>query len=105
MSLAQVQTESRRWRNRNFPGHTPEDAIFGMMEEMGELVHAFLKRKQGIRGTAQEHSLAIEDALCDWIIYACGLADHEGIDLEPALAATWQRVGSRDWQKNKTDGT
>ncbi len=66
----------REWSTRNFGPPTEENRIdpaLGVIEELGELAHALLKKKQGIRGTAQEHDEAIKDALADSFIYATDL--------------------------------
>ena len=105
MHLSQLQSERRAWVERNFPGTSGlNESILGMTEELGELAHAVLKRHQGIRGSAEEHSAAIEDAVCDLIIFACGVADAEGFDLGQAVHDTWQQVKNRDWVNQPLDG-
>lgn len=103
--LADVQNELPEWRNRNFPtSNTPWYPLSGITEEVGELNHAWLKMQQGIRGTTQEHTEHMIDALADTLIYMCDFACRMDIDLEEALAETWNTVRERDWQKYPKDG-
>ena len=60
------------WGEANFGATTPEnvsDPALGFLEEIGELTHAILKKKQGIRGTPEEHNAAARDALGDMGIF------------------------------------
>ena len=70
--------------------------VMGLAEEAGEACHACLKREQGIRCN-EDHTAALHDALADVIIYACDVANAEGVDLAGLLAATWGKVRQRDW--------
>ena len=105
MELKQLQTEAAEWRGHNFPDYTAEDQLLGMVEEMGELAHAFLKNKQQIRGDEAEHLAAMMDALGDWVIYATGFATALDLDLEVCVELAWEQVRQRDWVLNPQDGT
>lgn len=74
---AQLIKERDEWVARNFPPIPREipgnDSILGCIEELGELTHGFLKLKQGIRGTPEEHNAAMRDAVGDLIIYLLGV--------------------------------
>ncbi len=48
-TYAEIQAEVRVWSQRNFQNAVPEHSWLGMLEELGELSHAILKRQQGIR--------------------------------------------------------
>jgi len=54
-----MQRALAAWQERNF-GQTgtckPEWCLAGMVEELGELAHLLLKRRQGIRGVKEEAS-------------------------------------------------
>ena len=66
-TLQEIQSELKVWTEYNFGNPTPEVAILGMIEELGELSHAILKEKQGIR---QSDFLADKkDAIADLTIY------------------------------------
>jgi NTP pyrophosphatase (non-canonical NTP hydrolase) len=74
---ATLIAERDEWVARNFPpyeGQIPgNDSILGVMEELGELAHAHLKAKQGIRGTQAEHDAAAKDAIGDITVYLLGV--------------------------------
>lgn len=67
------------WSRRNFPGKTPLDPAEGIVEEIGELAHARLKRRQGIRGTSAEHDAAEQDAIADAAVFLCDFASQVGV--------------------------
>lgn len=80
--LQKVQDETEEWRNRNFPGFTASDQLLGVVEEVGELSHCYLKGKQGIRGTAEAHELNGMDAVGDIVIYLLGYCQAIGLRVE-----------------------
>lgn len=100
MDLSEMQRERNVWVSRNFPGDTLMDSFQGMVEEIGEISHHILKRRQGIRGSDEMHTEEIKDGVCDLIIFALGIATHEGFDLGAALDETWDKVKNRDWVKD-----
>lgn len=84
----QLQTENGIWASRNFG--TDRKAIWplwGLLEELGELTHARLKREQGIRGTVEEHLAAERDAVADSIIFFADVCNTQGWQME-AIART-----------------
>jgi NTP pyrophosphatase (non-canonical NTP hydrolase) len=98
--FAQLGVEVNRWATRNFGADRPSNSILlGVMEELGELSHAYLKREQGIR-TTEDHDAAIVDAVADIVIYLADFCAVEGIDLQHAVEETWGKVKLRDWKKN-----
>ena len=104
LSVRDLQQQAAGWRDKNFPGWTGEDQFMGAVEEMGELAHAMLKRKQGIRGDAAQHTADIQDACADVIIFLTGVATAEGFDLATVLTETWEKVHARDWVNAPLDG-
>lgn len=104
--LGKLQSEIRDWRMYNFPDTGAHEQYMGMVEELGELTHAMLKWRQGIRGMDEETMQAeAQDALGDMIIYAINFADMMGWDFEKVLATTWEQVVSkRDWRKAPDTG-
>ena len=104
MGLNQIQNEVAEWTNRNFPNNTYVEPLLGVGEEYGELLHAILKTRQGIRGTEAEHREAELDSVGDLLIYLLDYAARRNFDLEGVLALTWAKVKQRDWTKNKTNG-
>jgi NTP pyrophosphatase (non-canonical NTP hydrolase) len=97
-SIGQIQREMPSWQAHNFPGRPKYWPLLGMVEELGELAHAFAKRAQGVRGTAEEHTAAIEDAIVDLFTFGVDFACAEHIDLEVALPKVWAKVRERDWR-------
>jgi NTP pyrophosphatase (non-canonical NTP hydrolase) len=120
--IARIQAEQKAWAFANFGDHLDGgDALYGVGEEFGELCeelavlkvaaaigkldHAYLKRKQGIRGTVEEHTAKLVDAFGDVLIYLLDLANREGIDAEEALLLTWEtQVRKRNWKANAATG-
>lgn len=103
-ALTRVQRELKPWQNHNFTGRPAWQPLLGVSEEVGELHHAYLKRAQNIRGTAEEHKAAIEDAIADIIVFLCDFANEEEIDVEAALNKTWDKVRTRNWRPEKGPG-
>jgi len=104
MHLLRLQQTHSEWAKRNFPNAVSNDALLGVVEEVGELAHAVLKRKQGIRGTAQEHHAEIIDAVGDIVMYLTHFCTLEGIDLEHAVNTVLETIQKRDWIKYQKNG-
>ena len=104
ITLSQLQAEHESWVKKNFPDEELEDSILGMVEEMGELAHHYLKRKQDIRGDQAHHYSEMLDALADLIIFGAGAATQLGVDYGDLVTATWEQVKKRDWTKNRQTG-
>lgn len=99
--LHRIQLEHLPWRVHNFPQHEAWHPLIGMQEELGELSHAFLKLTQNIR-TEEDHQAAMHDAVGDLMIYLIDFCNCTNIDVEVALARTWDKVKRRDWQANRS---
>lgn len=69
LTIEQLREEMIPWTDANFGTREAWQPELGMIEELGELAHAYLKMRQGIRGTEAEHLEAIKDAIGDFIIY------------------------------------
>ena len=67
-TLRELAVEIKTWADRNFDHHDP---ALGVIEEIGELAHAVLKRNQKIRQSkpAEEMQTDIIDAVGDITIY------------------------------------
>lgn len=104
--LETLQDEHAVWQQKNFGAQaTGENSFLGMVEEMGEMAHAWLKFKQGIRGIDRETFLAkIIDGHCDLIIFGMGMATDLGYVLEDHLEQTWAKVKTRDWVADPEKG-
>jgi len=104
MRLSDLQAAVKEWSSRNFPTTDPVDPLLGVGEETGELMHHYLKRKQGIRGTFEEHTAQIEDAVGDITVYLADFCWRNGLDYQQAVETVWSKVSKRDWLKNKQNG-
>lgn len=97
-SLSTLQQRVHDWRKKAYPDTRGiELQALGVAEESGELCHAVLKYKQGIRGYdfAKTHD-EVGDAIGDIIIYAMGVADQLDISVEEALYKTVEHVINRN---------
>lgn len=98
-TLKVIQSELKPWQEHNFPGRPSWQPLLGVQEEVGELSHAFLKRAQNIRGSYEDHTADIEDAVADICIFLCDFCNAENIDLAAVLLDTWRdTVAKRDWR-------
>ena len=106
--IRELQQEHRSWLAHNFPNQGTIDPFLGMVEEVGELAHALLKYKQGIRGHAagevDRYSDAIIDGLGDLFIFMLSFSNSHNLDLESAIIKTWQKVQQRDWVNDPEQG-
>lgn len=74
MNWYQLIKERNEWVAHNFPNQQGNaDSTFGVIEELGELTHHYLKDKQGIRGTHQDHVDEMQDAIGDLTVYLWGV--------------------------------
>lgn len=99
--IGQMQNDVGEWLQRNFGDVACTDQVLIIAEEVGELAHAVLKRKQGIR-TNEDHDAAIKDAVADIVIGVMAFCAVEDLDLETLLNQTWAVVRERDWTKEVT---
>ncbi|MDQ3170340.1 MAG: DUF4406 domain-containing protein [Acidobacteriota bacterium] len=97
--LDRIVREMPGWQAHNFPGRPAYWPLLGMVEELGELAHAFLKAEQKIRGTPEEHRAMKIDAVIDLFVFGIDFCGAEKIDLRAALTEVWGRVRTRDWRK------
>lgn len=101
--IKKVQEEHRVWQARNFGPPSTGDSLVGITEELGELSHAFLKNKQGIR-LNENHEENMRDAVGDLLIYLISFCTSKGYDLEEVLEDTWEQVKQRDWIEFPNNG-
>ena len=104
-TLGQLQRELKCWvAKQNFKTRHELHPLLGVMEEVGELSHAVLKSRQGIRGTEQKHRLKMLDAVGDIVIYLADFCTEHGFDFQRAVEETWSQVKKRDWSKDRDSG-
>ena len=101
------QKELSDWQDRNFGNSSTcksEWCAIGMAEELGELSHWYLKRKQGIREGARGGNFKkeIADAFADMVVYGIQAMSDEGIDVEEAFSVTVKKVLARNWKDNSS---
>lgn len=97
MLLSHTQREVHAWKKRNFPNSDDTDQLLGVVEEVGELCHAVLKLRQGIRG--DNHIAEAKDAVGDIMIFLMNFCSENDWDLEEIIVDVWAEVEERDWQK------
>lgn len=99
-----LQSRLHLWRQRNFPDSTAEDQLLGVVEEVGEVAHAVLKRKQRIRGLDHEHQEAELDAVGDIMVFLAGFCSYRNYDMLAIFERVGEEVAKRDWIKYPKDG-
>lgn len=104
MNIRLIQKEHKKWELDNFGTGSSHQSLLGIMEELGELCHAYLKREQKIRGTEEVHIEEIKDAIGDIVIFLIGFCNRENLDFQSIVADTWEEVKNRDWTKYKRNG-
>lgn len=105
MNLEQMQIDHEKWALKNFGrAFTAHTQFLGMVEELGELAHAVLKGRQGIRGTPEEHEAAAKDAVGDLLIFLMGYCTARGWSAEKILVDTWSEVSKRDFTRYPKNG-
>jgi len=77
----QLQEEHKVWAEKNFGNQDIEVYCLGLIEEIGELAHSVLKRKQGIKNN-ENHDEKIKDAIGDITIYLVGFCNCSDINIE-----------------------
>lgn len=100
--LKVLQTDAQIWARYNFPNSQQWMPLVGAVEELGELAHAFLKLKQGIRGITSISEQ--EDAIGDIVIYLIDFCNLNDINFGKAVCSTWEKVSKRDWKKDPIAG-
>lgn len=104
MNLETLQAESHEWRKKNFGDYTDADQFEGVVEELGELAKARLKRRQMIRGGEQFWIDQERDAVADITIFLAGYCQARGFSYAKTVDRVWTEVKQRDWVANPVDG-
>ena len=78
------------------------NALFGLMEELGELARTHICANQGRKGYDDEAKRRRDriDAACDAMIFLCDYAAREGFDLQEELHRTWTEIVSKRTLQN-----
>ena len=101
--IRQVQLEHKKWSRYNFGKVSIEDSFLGIVEEVGELSHAILKERQGIR-VNEDHVNNMKDSIGDILIYMISFCSGMNWDIQDILLDTWISVKQRDWKKYPNNG-
>ena len=104
LTFKKLQTEQRPWVKHNFPNRESVDPLLGAVEELGELAHAHLKTRLGIRGSEETHRENAADAVADVVIFLSDYCTAMGFDLQSIMEKTWAEVRKRDWVKFPLNG-
>lgn len=110
-SLNEMQDEQYEWSMRNFGPQSAMLPLLGVVEELGELAHAVLKREQGIRKD-ENHLHNEKDAIGDVCIYLMDYCNRRGFNLLQIVNTAWEEVRERDMSegggllaRQRDDGT
>jgi NTP pyrophosphatase (non-canonical NTP hydrolase) len=98
--LRTLQKHMKKWRQLHFPASRRESelqCVLGASEEVGELCHAVLKARQGIRGfdSASKRRECVRDAVGDTVIFLMGVCDANGWQMQEIIEETMDKVLAR----------
>jgi NTP pyrophosphatase (non-canonical NTP hydrolase) len=100
--IDKIQQQQKLWAEYNFPENDDIDQFLGVVEEVGELAHAILKLRQGIR-LGEDHRAKEKDAIGDILIFLLGYCNDSNLNLLEILENTWGIVVKRDWQAHRKE--
>jgi NTP pyrophosphatase (non-canonical NTP hydrolase) len=105
LNFKELQEQHKVWSAHNFgTDHELWEPIFGIMEELGELAHSILKRKQNIRGSYEQHTAKAIDAIADVTVFIAATCNVMGIDYQEVVESVWNDVKKRDFKKFPING-
>lgn len=124
-SLQEIQKEIGEWSRKQFGNNVSkrtgdclfsQNALTGIVEEVGELNHVTICMHQGRRGydpTTDEgrakYNADRNDALADILVFMCDYAYREDVDLLTVLNETWDKVVSKrtvaNWEEHSHEQT
>lgn len=103
IEMTRFQIAVATWSKKNFPKQERYHPLLGLIEEVGELAHAHLKREQRIR-TRKSHIDQKCDAIGDIVIYLADYCARNNLDLEGCVRDAWEKVEKRDWVGDPEEG-
>lgn len=101
-----LQAEQSEWWLRNFgPQEKDSDLLqfLGVVEEVGEMAHAILKQRQGIRGTADANEAKLIDAVGDLTVFLASFCSMRQLDWGSIVWKVWEEVRKRDWTQERAE--
>lgn len=87
---------------RTLPDEDPNDWAY-LVPFARRLAHHHLKGEQGIRGTPEQHRLAIGDTCRAILKHLELISKYLNKDFLEILDGVWSKVRQRDWTKNKVN--
>jgi NTP pyrophosphatase (non-canonical NTP hydrolase) len=84
------------------PTTSAEEQILNLVEEVGELSRALLKRKQGIRGTREQWDSEVKKEIGDVFCSLIAVANFEDLDFFDTVNERAQVVLKRRWDLDAT---
>jgi NTP pyrophosphatase (non-canonical NTP hydrolase) len=108
-NLTDLQKVLFKWCDKNFPLNNEDgtEQFLGVVEEVGELSHVILKKRQEIRGYFKKDPKAkaeAQDAVGDIVIYMMNYCSYQGWNFDKILRETADKVMGRDWNKFPKNG-
>ena len=103
LTFRELQSQVGSWSLKNFGEDPPVWKFVGMVEEVGDLAHALLKKKQGIRIT-EDHEAKAKDAVGDLLVYTADFCDRMSYDMQEIIEKVWAKVSKRDWKADPSKG-
>lgn len=88
LDLQQLQHDVHEWSVYNFGDQSAENSLCGLIEEVGELAHAWLKTNQKIRGPQAD----MTDAIGDIVIYLMDYTARIGFKMPPQTRESFYGV-------------
>lgn len=107
--IDELQRGNFLWAKRNFPdtwkGNDITHPILGCGEEVGEMMHAWLKYQQNIRGMDQgQMEEKVKDAIGDLFQYMLDICNRMGWSMETIVAEVAFEVSQRNWIEDRQQG-
>jgi NTP pyrophosphatase (non-canonical NTP hydrolase) len=96
--MRELQEEAFAICSSYFPDATNEDQLLNIGEEVGELMRAVLKSKQGIRGTPEYWAEEARKEFGDIVVSLLCFAERAGFDAESATVETLQRFREKRYR-------
>lgn len=96
IDLRRYQKAVNKWAKKTYPQNDVKTwrPLVGLVEELGELAHAFLKLDQGVhRNTTTTE--AVSDAVGDLMVFLLEFCENNNIDIEEAFLEVWEKDVSR----------
>lgn len=94
------QSDVTDWQRANFNQLGVAWTTLGLVEEVGELARALLKREEGIRGSYDEWSEEVRKELGDIFIKLLDVAQTLDYDLPTVAMLRWMVVRERNFRAN-----